>query len=62
MNLIYQKIDVIDSTNDYIEREIYSHNISDNKVLIANEQTNGHGSKGRSFISAKDKGLYFTYA
>ena len=31
------------------------------QVIIANEQTEGRGRRGRSFLSLKDKGIYFSY-
>lgn len=48
--------DSIDSTNDFAER-IKAR--GEDAVISAREQTNGHGSKGRTFVSSKG-GLYIT--
>lgn len=60
INFLFEKIDIVDSTNDYIAREVESGKVAKDKILIAKHQTNGHGSKGRTFISDKDVGIYFT--
>ena len=62
MNYDIRKFDEIDSTNDYLQRLLYSNECDFNKkyLVIAKTQTNGHGSKGRSFLSDKDKGIYFS--
>lgn len=56
------KFDIIDSTNDYLQRLLYSNECEFNKkyLVISKSQTNGHGSKGRSFLSEKDVGIYFS--
>ena len=56
------KFDIIDSTNDYLQRLLYANEYDSNKkyLVIAKSQTNGHGSKGRSFLSDKDVGIYFS--
>ncbi|HZJ75662.1 MAG TPA: biotin--[acetyl-CoA-carboxylase] ligase [Clostridia bacterium] len=51
-------LDTVDSTNAYIQRNY--HNLSENAIVIANEQTNGKGRLGREFVSHKDKGLYIS--
>lgn len=48
--------DEIPSTNDFAESIAYK---KEDAIISAAVQTNGHGSKGRSFISAKG-GLYIT--
>lgn len=55
-----ETVDVIDSTNDELKRraekgeeEIY--------LLIAEEQTNGRGTKGRSFFSPEGTGIYMSF-
>lgn len=58
-NLI--KLNTIDSTNDYLERELENGNINKDTIVIARNQTNGHGSKGRTFISPENVGIYFTF-
>lgn len=57
-----EKFDTIDSTNDYLQRFLYSNECDINKkyIVISKSQTNGHGSNGRIFISHKDKGIYFS--
>lgn len=58
--IIIKKFDEIDSTNDYLER-LLKDNIKNNYIVLSRSQTNGHGSKGRSFISDKNKGIYFSF-
>lgn len=60
-NLLIEKLDIVDSTNDYLMREADEARINTDKVVIARQQTNGHGSQGRKFISDKDVGLYFSF-
>ena len=60
INFQFEKLNVIDSTNDYLTREIEAGRIIKDKIAVTKYQTNGHGSKDRSFISAKDVGIYFT--
>ncbi len=59
-DFIFEKIDCVDSTNDYLKRELEEGKLNRDKILIARYQTNGHGSNGRSFISDKNVGIYFT--
>ena len=61
-NYTIKKFDEIDSTNDYLQRFLYSNECNVNKeyIVIAKSQANGHGSKGRTFVSDKDKGIYFS--
>ena len=60
INFIFQKIDSVDSTNDYLYRELENGEINKDKILIAKHQTNGHGLNGKSFISDENVGIYFT--
>ena len=50
--------DTIDSTNDYLYERL--NNIINDTLVISKEQTNGHGTNDRSFISKKDVGIYFS--
>ena len=60
-NLNIEELDIIDSTNDYLYRKnINGVNKNNNYLVIAKEQTNGHGSKNRTFLSKKDSGIYFS--
>ena len=52
-------LDKIDSTNRKV-RELADLGAPDGQVVIANEQTAGRGRRGRSFLSLKDKGIYFS--
>ena len=61
INFQFEKLDSIDSTNDYITREIEAGHIIKDKIAVTKHQTNGHGSNGRSFVSPKDTGIYFTF-
>ena len=60
INFIFEKIDSVDSTNDYLTRELETGKIGKDKILVSKHQTNGHGAKGHSFISDKNVGIYFT--
>ena len=48
----------VDSTNEAIKRALAAGNAPDGLAVIAEEQTAGRGRRGRSFLSAKGKGLY----
>lgn len=61
INFQFEKLDCIDSTNDYLTREIEEGRIVKDKIVVTKHQTNGHGSNGRSFLSPKDTGIYFTF-
>lgn len=52
-------LDIIDSTNTKL-RELAFDNAPSGYVVIANQQTNGRGRRGRSFISPKDTGIYMS--
>lgn len=60
INFLFEKIDTVDSTNDYLTREVESGKVNKDKILIARHQTNGRGSNGRTFISDNNVGIYFT--
>lgn len=60
INFKFEKLDSVDSTNDYLERELESGDLNKDKILVTKHQTNGHGSKGRSFSSPKDVGMYYS--
>lgn len=49
----------VDSTNNRL-REIAFSEAPDGQTIIANEQTNGRGRRGRNFISPKDNGIYLS--
>ena len=53
-------MDIVDSTNDYLIRDLENNRITKDKIVVARMQTNGHGTNGRTFMSAKDFGIYFT--
>lgn len=52
-------LDSVDSTNRYL-KDLADKGASEGQVVIANEQTEGRGRRGRSFLSLKDKGIYFS--
>ncbi|MFD1671490.1 biotin--[acetyl-CoA-carboxylase] ligase [Agrilactobacillus yilanensis] len=52
--------DQLGSTNDYSKQYLSQHPISQPVVILADEQTNGHGRLGRSFYAPKTTGLYFS--
>ena len=57
---LLEKIESVDSTNDYLMRELENRLLKSDKVLVARQQTNGHGLNGKKFISDNNVGLYFT--
>lgn len=52
-------LDVTDSTNTKL-RELAFDNAPAGYVVIANQQTNGRGRRGRTFLSPKDTGIYLS--
>lgn len=52
--------DSVESTNDYA-KTLSRTNPSTDTVVIAREQTKGRGTKGRSFFSPTDTGIYMSY-
>ena len=57
-NIDLYLFDTIDSTNDYLYERL--DNINNDVLVVAKEQTNGHGTNERNFISKKDVGIYFS--
>ncbi len=53
-----QRLNIVDSTNDYLKNLVKSGDCEP-KIVIANMQTNGKGTKNRSFIS-KEGGIYLS--
>ena len=49
-----------DSTNNEAKRMI-AQGLTENSLIIANEQTAGRGRLGRSFYSPNDKGIYMSF-
>lgn len=52
-------VDTVDSTNNRL-RELALAGAPDGQIVIANEQLNGRGRRGRDFVSPKDKGIYLS--
>lgn len=61
LNIEIENFESIDSTNDQAVFQIEFKNLNSDKIIIARQQTNGHGSNGHRFISDSNVGLYFTY-
>lgn len=59
-DFIFEKVDIVSSTNDKLTEEVNSGILKKDKILVAREQTNGHGTNERSFVSPKNSGIYFT--
>ncbi len=59
-DIIIETVDVIDSTNDELKRRAV---IGEKEItlLIAEHQTKGKGSKGRSFFSPNGTGCYMSF-
>ena len=50
----------LDSTNDLL-KDWATSNCPEGTVVMAYAQSDGHGQRGRSWISVKDKGLYLSF-
>ena len=61
INFLFEKLDMVDSTNDYLVREVDFGKINKDKILIARMQTNGHGLSDKTFISPENVGIYFSF-
>ena len=53
-------LDTVDSTNEEAKRLIRKREVCEPFYLIAREQTAGRGSRGRTWLSPKDAGIYLT--
>ncbi|MGR5590533.1 biotin--[acetyl-CoA-carboxylase] ligase [Peptoniphilus grossensis] len=52
--------DEIDSTNTEAKRRLYSSDVKDFTVIVADMQRGGRGRTGKSFTSPKGSGVYFS--
>ena len=52
--------DEIDSTNTEAKRRLYSSDVKDFTVIVADMQKGGRGRTGKSFTSPKGSGVYFS--
>lgn len=52
--------DEIDSTNTEAKRRLYSSDVKDFTVIVADMQKGGRGRTGKSFASPKGSGVYFS--
>ena len=52
-------LDTVESTNNRL-RDMACNGAADGQIVIANEQTQGRGRFGRSFVSPRDKGIYMS--
>lgn len=59
MNITILRLDTIDSTNSEAARQAKL-GADEGLCIIAREQTAGRGRHGRTWISAKDEGLFFS--
>lgn len=50
-------LDTVDSTNSYLSR---NPDVPDGTAVVAAQQTGGRGRLGRTFLSPRDSGLYFS--
>lgn len=53
-------LDTVDSTNRCL-KTLANDGAPSGTVVVADEQTNGRGRRGRSFVSPKGKGIYLSY-
>lgn len=53
--------DTIDSTNTQIKRMLYTEEMKDFTVVVADEQHQGRGRRGKSFASPKGTGIYISF-
>ena len=58
-NIKIEYFDVIDSTNDYLKKNIKKNIITTDTLIISKKQTKGRGTNGRKFIS-DENGIYFS--
>lgn len=56
-NIIY--LDTVDSTNSYLKR-LAKNGAKEGTIVLAKEQTQGKGRKGRSFQSEQNMGIYMS--
>lgn len=56
------RFDAVDSTNAAGRRLLDAGELADRTLIIAREQTAGRGTKGRSWSSPRDAGVYMTFA
>lgn len=54
--------DSVDSTNEVAKRLVAEGRIRERAVIVAREQTAGKGTRGRTWISPKDAGIYLSLA
>lgn len=54
------RLDSVDSTNDAAKHLIADGSLNEGAIVTAREQTAGRGTQGRSWISPRDAGLYFS--
>lgn len=59
-NIKIETVDIIDSTNEEMKRRAEKGE-GEISLLIAEEQTKGRGTKGRSFFSPEGTGIYMTF-
>lgn len=53
-------LDTVDSTNNYAKSLVLAGGFRDGTAITADEQTQGRGRLGRSFLSPRGKGVYLT--
>src|SRR5262245_40269228 len=58
----WYELDCVDSTNDHALRLIRCAGQPQTFFVLAREQTSGRGSRGRSWASPRDAGVYLTLA
>lgn len=59
-DFIFEKVEIIDSTNDKLTNDLDKGLLNKDKILVAREQIFGHGTNERVFLSPKNVGIYFT--
>ncbi len=52
--------DEVTSTQELAKQYLSSHEVKEPLIFVANNQTEGHGRRGRNFYSPSDTGLYFS--
>ena len=52
--------DEVTSTQELAKQYLASHEVKQPLIFVANNQTEGHGRRGRNFYSPSDTGLYFS--
>lgn len=60
MKMAVLRFDCVDSTNEVAKRLVAEGRIRGRAAIVAREQTAGKGTRGRSWVSPRDAGIYLS--